>query len=103
MKHGIDSQGSQARLDVLVIDVLSLFMDLVLQGEVESEVFHLLPVEKLHLRLILLILQVLDHVRKPHRQSVVTAKKKKNAVMVTGLYSLWASAPHCGSAGNCTV
>lgn len=49
-------------------------MHLVLQGEVEGDVLHPLLGEGLGARLVLLLLDVLDHVREPHRQAVVAAK-----------------------------
>lgn len=57
---------------ILVIDVFSLSVDLILQGEVEVEAFYSLSVEHLDFGLILLLLQVFDHVREPHTQSIVT-------------------------------
>lgn len=59
-------------VSVLVVDVFSLFMDLVLQREVEMKLLHLLPVKHFHLGFILLVLEVFDHVRKPHRKPVKT-------------------------------
>ena len=64
-------------LVVLVVDVLSLPVDLVFQGEVEVELLHPLSVEHLDLGLVLLALQVLDHVREPHRQPVVAATQQQ--------------------------
>lgn len=49
-------------------------MHLVLQGEVEGDVLHPLLGEGLGARLVLLLLDVLDHVREPHRQAVVAVK-----------------------------
>ncbi len=57
---------------VLVIDVFSLFMDLVLQREVEMKLLHLLPVKHFQLGFILLVLEVFDHVRE------TTQKARKN-------------------------
>ena len=57
---------------ILVIDVFSLSVDLILQGEVEVEAFYSLSVEHLDFGLILLLLKVFDHVREPHTQSIVT-------------------------------
>lgn len=57
---------------ILVIDVFSLSVDLILQGEVEVEAFNSLSMEHLDFGLILLLLQVFDHVREPHTQSIVT-------------------------------
>lgn len=53
------------------MDVLSLAVDLVDQREVEVEMFDPFPVEHFHFGLILLILHVFDHIRKPHSQPVV--------------------------------
>lgn len=49
-------------------------MHLVLQGEVEGDVLHPLPGQGLGARLVLLLLDVLDHVREPHCQAVVAVK-----------------------------
>lgn len=49
-------------------------MHLVLQGEVEGDVLHPLLGEGLGAGLVLLLLDVLDHVREPHRQAVVAAR-----------------------------
>lgn len=59
---------------LLVVEVVSLAMHLVLQGEVEGDVLHPLLGEGLGARLVLLLLDVLDHVGEPHRQAVVAAK-----------------------------
>ena len=59
---------------LLVVEVVSLAMHLVLQGEVESDVLHLLLGEGFCAGFILLLLDVLDHVWEPHRQPVVAAK-----------------------------
>lgn len=56
---------------LLGVEVLSLTMDLVLQGEVEGHVLHFLLDEDLSARVVLLLLQVFDHVREPHGQAVV--------------------------------
>jgi hypothetical protein len=58
------------------MDIFSLFVDLVDQGEVEVESLHSFSMEEFHLGLVLLILHVLDHVREPHRQSVVAETQK---------------------------
>lgn len=52
--------------DIPVVEVLSLLVELVGQGEVEVEALHFLSVEQLGLGLVLLKLHHLDHVRKPH-------------------------------------
>lgn len=59
---------------LLVVEVVSLAMHLVLQGEVEGDVLHPLIREGLGARFIFLLLDVLDHVWEPHRQAVVAAK-----------------------------
>lgn len=59
---------------LLVIEVVSLAMHLVLQGEVESDVLHPLIGEGLCAGFIFLLLDVFDHIREPHRQAVVAAK-----------------------------
>lgn len=62
--------------DLLVVDILSFFVHLVFQGEIEMETFNPLPVEHLHPGLVLLILQMLDHVREPHSQTIVTETQR---------------------------
>lgn len=57
--------------DSLVVEVLSLAVDLVLQREVEGDVLHLLLGEDLGAGGVLLLLQVLDHVGEPHGETVV--------------------------------
>lgn len=47
-------------------------MDLVFQGKVEMKMLHLLPMKHFQLGFILLVLEVFDHVRKPHRKPVIT-------------------------------
>lgn len=59
---------------LLVVEVVSLAMHLVLQGEVESDVLHPLVGEGLCAGVIFLLLDVLDHIREPHGQAVVAAK-----------------------------
>lgn len=54
---------------------MALAVHLVLQGEVECDVLHPLLGEGLGARLVLLLLDVLDHVREPHGQAVVAAKR----------------------------
>lgn len=60
--------------DSLVVEVLSLAVDLVFQGEVKGDVFHFLLDESLGARGVLLLLQVLDHVGEPHCQTVVAGR-----------------------------
>lgn len=55
-------------------------MDLVLQGEVKGHVFHFLLDEDLSAWVVLLLLEVFDHVREPHSQAVV-AEKKNDALL----------------------
>lgn len=59
---------------LLVVEVVSLAMHLVLQGEVESDVLHPLIGEGLCVGFIFLLLDIFDHIREPHRQAVVAAK-----------------------------
>lgn len=59
---------------LLIIEVVSLAMHLVFQGEVKRDMLHSLLTESLSARFIFLLLDVFDHVREPHRQSVVAAK-----------------------------
>lgn len=49
----------------------SISVDLVFQGEVESEVFNVLIVVNLHSGGVLIGLKVLDDIWEPHRQPVV--------------------------------
>lgn len=58
-------------LNILVMDVLSLAVDLVDQGKVKVEALHTLSVKHSDLGFVLLILHVLYHIREPHSQSVV--------------------------------
>lgn len=60
----------------LVIEVLPLSVDLVLQGEVECDVFYSLLDKNLGARGVLLLLQVLDHVGEPHGQTVVAGGRE---------------------------
>lgn len=48
-------------------------MDLVFQGEVKGDVFYFLLDENLGAGRVLLLLEVLDHIREPHCQAVVAA------------------------------
>lgn len=67
-------------VNVPVVDVFSFFMDLVFQGKIETKFLHPLPMKYFHLGFILLMLEVFDHVRKPHRKPVITGiyhKKEK--------------------------
>lgn len=59
---------------LLVIEVMSLAMHLVLQSKVESDVLHYFFSEGPCAGFIFLLLDVLDHIWEPHRQSVVAAK-----------------------------
>lgn len=61
------------------MDVLSLSVDLVDQGEVEVEMFNALSVEHSDLGLVLLVLHVLDHIGEPDSQPVVADAHKKQA------------------------
>lgn len=58
----------------LVVEVVSLTMHLVFQGEVESDVLHSFFSEGSCLCFIFLFLDVLDHVWEPHSQAVIAAK-----------------------------
>lgn len=58
-------------------------MDLVLQGEVEGHVLHFLLDEDLSARVVLLLLQVFDHVREPHSQAVVAEKENRTLLNET--------------------
>lgn len=49
-------------------------MHLVFQGEVKSDMLHSLLGEGLCARLVLLLLDVLDHVWEPHCQTIVAAE-----------------------------
>lgn len=64
----------RSRSHSLVVEVLPLTVDLVLQGEVEGHVFDFLLHKDLGAGCVLLLLQVLDHVREPHRQTVVAER-----------------------------
>lgn len=64
-----------AAADSLVVEVLSLAVDLVFQGEVKGDVLHFLLDKSLGARGVLLLLQVLDHVGEPHRQTVVAGRE----------------------------
>lgn len=55
----------------LVIEVLSLAVDLVLQSKIKGDMFHFLLDKNFGQGCILLFLQVLDHVGKPDCQTVV--------------------------------
>lgn len=66
----------------LVVDVLSLTVDLIDQREVEVETFNPFSVEHSHLGLVLLILHVFDHIREPHSQPVVTEPHRNNKLMI---------------------
>lgn len=59
---------------LLIIEVVSLAMHLVFQGEVKRDMLHSFLTESLSARFIFLLLDVLDHVREPHRQTIVAEK-----------------------------
>lgn len=59
---------------LLVVEVMSLAMHLVFQGEVESDMLHSFLREGHCAGLIFLLLDVLDHVWEPHCQAVVAAR-----------------------------
>lgn len=56
---------------IRVVEELAIAVNLVLQGEIESDMFHLLLDEDFGTGGVLLLLKVLDHVREPHSQTVV--------------------------------
>lgn len=64
----------QIREPLLVVEVISLAMHLVFQGEVESHMLHSFLREGLCAGLVFLLLDVLDHVWEPHCQAVVAAR-----------------------------
>lgn len=70
---------------------MALAVHLVFQGEVEGDVLHPLPGEGLGARLVLLLLDVLDHVREPHRQAVVAAEGSEHGSIrsITRLAIWW--------------
>lgn len=53
------------------MDVLPLTVDLVDQREVKVETLHTFSMEYSNFGLVLLILHVLDHIRKPHSKPVI--------------------------------
>lgn len=59
---------------LLVVEVVSLAMHLVLQGEVEGDVLHPLVGEGLCAGFVFLLLDVFDHIWEPHRQAIVAAE-----------------------------
>lgn len=59
-----------------IIDEKAIFVYLVLQGEVEGEVFNAVTVVDLHFRGILIRLKVFDDVRKPNWQTIIPANQK---------------------------
>lgn len=64
-------------MNLLVMDVLSLTVDLVDEGKIKVESLHTFPMKHFDLRLVLLVLHVLYHVREPHSQSVVAVTHRK--------------------------
>lgn len=90
-------QNLAAAADSLVVEILPLAVDLVLQGEVKGDVFHLLLDEDLGARGVLLLLQVFDHVGEPHGQTIVAAgwrgrrKRTRGRSRVSAL--LWLKRP----------
>ncbi len=65
---------------LLVVEVLSIPVDLVLQGEVKGHMLHFLFDEDLCARGVLLFLQVFDHVREPNSQPVVARDRDQQDV-----------------------
>lgn len=63
-------------------------MDLVLQGEVEGHVLHFLLDEDPSAWVVLLLLEVFDHVREPHGQTVVAEKGNGALINETPWYNL---------------
>lgn len=60
------------------MNIFALFVNLILQCEVEMKSLHSLAMEDLDVRLIFLKLKVLDLVRKPSSQPIVAAQWKIN-------------------------
>lgn len=54
-----------------IVDEKAVFVYLVLQGEVEGEIFDPFVVVDLHLRGVLIGLEMLDDIREPDRQAVI--------------------------------
>lgn len=54
-----------------IVEEKAVFVNLVLQGEVEGEIFDPFVVVDLHLRGVLVGLEVLDDIREPDRQAVI--------------------------------
>lgn len=50
-------------------------MDLVLQGEIEGEVFNAFVTVDLHFRGIFICLKMFDDIRKPDRQAIIPARE----------------------------
>lgn len=59
-----------------IIDEKSIPVYLVLQGEVEGEVFNLFIVVDLHFGGILICLKVFDDIREPNRQAIIPASEQ---------------------------
>jgi len=74
MHSSTERDGTNDKTVLLVIEIVSLAMHLVFQGEVKSDVLHSLLSEGLCARLVFLLLDVLDHVREPDRQAVIAAR-----------------------------
>lgn len=66
-----------AQRSSLVVDVLSLAMDLVDQRKIKVEALDTFSMKHSDLGLELFILHVLDHIREPNSQSVVAKTKTK--------------------------
>lgn len=56
---------------ILVVEEHAIAVNLVLQGEIENDIIHLLLVEDFGTGGVLLFLKVLNHVREPHSQTIV--------------------------------
>lgn len=63
-------------------------MDLVLQSEVEGQVLHFLLNEDFSAWVVLLLLEVFDHVREPHGQAIVAKKENGELINETLWYNL---------------
>lgn len=59
-----------------IVDKKAVFVYLVLQGEVEGEIFDPFVVVDLHLRGVLIGLEVLDDIREPDRQAVIPGAQR---------------------------
>lgn len=74
VEYHADARSGPSENALLVVEVVSLAMHLVLQGEVEGDVLHPLVGEGLCAGFIFLLLDVFDHIWEPHRQAVVAAE-----------------------------